>query len=242
MDVSLLSSFSQALDNPEQTVTILEIGAGFGRLAEALLNVFPGKLRYIILDAVPGSLMYSYLYLKEAFPELAIGAHFLGDSDNSDKFSVYIAPAWHCPKIDGKIDISINIESFQEMSPAHVHHYLELIDRATKSEGLVYLSNARNYVNKTGCQYPARWRKLYVGNTPRSWSENHPTEIFTVTPSENNWTTQNMALEGAHCFSVDTLKNNTSKPIKSEVIQNIDSSNELPTLAMRLLRFFSRHR
>ena len=66
MDMLLLTAFVD-LEN-EKPYKILEIGGGFGRLADFLFLSSKANLKYVNIDAVPVSLMYAYLYLKKNFP------------------------------------------------------------------------------------------------------------------------------------------------------------------------------
>ena len=177
MDCNLIFKFSKI--DKEKRISIIEIGGGYGRLAEVFIG--GGGLNfthYLLVDVTPGSLMYSYLYLKNQHPELNIGAYFNGDEYSSD-FDCYIMPGWHLDKVISKtFDISINIESMQEMDRTHVDYYINQFDRLIKSGGLVYLSNSRDYIFNGKLNIPEKWSKLFDENTPRSWTKNHPTQIY----------------------------------------------------------------
>ena len=122
--------------------------------------------------------MYSYLYLKSQFPDLRIGSYYNDEAYTGD-FDCYIMPSWYAHLLPGSsFDISINIESLQEMSQHHVDYYLALFDRLTKPEGEIYLSNARDYVFKGNWSIPRNWETVFLHNTPRSWSPDHPTHIL----------------------------------------------------------------
>ena len=131
-----------------------------------------------MIDAVPGSLMYAYYYLTSQFPELKIGSFYAGDAYDSS-YDCYILPSWQTSVLeDNFFDISINIETMQEMQQHHVDFYLKLFDRLTIFGGTVYLSNARDYVFKGAWNIPPHWQTFYFNNTPRSWSADHPTHIL----------------------------------------------------------------
>ena len=180
MDCNLIFNHSHSLADKEKRTSIIEIGGGYGRLAEVFLG---GKeawnsVHYLLVDAVPASLMYSYFYLKSQHPNLSIGAYFNGDEYSSD-YDCYIMPSWHLDKIVPKtFDISINVESMQEMVQEQVDYYINQFDRVTKPGGLVYLSNSKVYVFKGKWNIPKYWKKLFDENTPRSWTTNHPTQIY----------------------------------------------------------------
>lgn len=175
MDINLITA---ALDFPRnERIFACEVGGGYGRLAEVFLGDLFDSVHYVLIDAVPGSLMYAYLYLKSQFPERKIGSYYHGDVYN-ENFDCYIMPAWYSHLLPNQaFNISINIESMQEMEQHHVDYYLALFDRATKQDGLIYLSNARDYVFRGNWNFPKHWDTIALHNTPRSWSPDHPTHI-----------------------------------------------------------------
>jgi len=177
MDANLIGGFSDLWSAPRK-IAICEVGGGYGRLAEVLMGLLPGSVHYVLVDAVPGSLMYAYMYLRAQFPHLKIGSYYQNDS-YSDEFDCYIMPAWQSQTLpDSAFDVCINIESLQEMEQRHVDHYMAMFDRLTMADGMVYLSNARDYVFKGTWKIPGHWELLFINNTPRSWTADHPTQIF----------------------------------------------------------------
>jgi hypothetical protein len=162
----------------DKRFSVCEVGGGYGRLAEIFLSDLCDSVHYVLIDAVPGSLMYAYLYLKAQFPNRRIGCYYNGDTYSED-FDCYIMPSWHAHLLpSSKFDISINIESMQEMLQHHVDYYISFFDRLTKSEGLIYLSNARDYVFQGDWNIPNHWETLFLHNIPRSWTADHPTHIL----------------------------------------------------------------
>jgi len=176
LDLSLITIFSA--NTSRERLAICEVGGGYGRLAEVFLETHKKRVHYVMVDAVPGSLMYAYYYLKSQFPELNIGSYYAGD-DYDSSYDCYILPSWRtCVLQEAFFDVCLNIESMQEMQQHHVDFYLELFDRLTVSGGEVYLSNARDYVFNGEWNIPSHWKTLYLNNTPRSWSADHPTHIL----------------------------------------------------------------
>jgi putative sugar O-methyltransferase len=176
MDLNLITAY---LPDPlPAKLSIVEVGGGYGRLAEAMLRLAPGAVHHLLIDAVPGSLMYAYLYLRRLFPRRRIGSFYAGDAYDPD-FDCYIMPAWHSPNLaDGAFDLAVNIESMQEMDGHHIDYYLALFDRVTVPDGTIYISNARDYVYQGPWNFPERWEVLFMHNTPRSWSRVHPTIVM----------------------------------------------------------------
>lgn len=179
MDLNLLYSFRPT--NPQGPTSFLEVGGGYGRLAEAALNVFGESIRYVMVDSVPGSLYYAREYLSRACPEARIGSYYNGDPFDLQTYSCFIVPAWHFERLNTQTyDVCVNIESFQEMSQIHVDYFLALFARVTREGSLVYVSNAHDYLFQGDWNYPDTWQKLLCTNTPRSWTPDHPTEVLSV--------------------------------------------------------------
>jgi putative sugar O-methyltransferase len=176
MDMLLLTAFVD-LEN-EKPYKILEIGGGFGRLADFLFLSSKANLKYVNIDAVPVSLMYAYLYLKKNFPNKKVSIK-TNNSQPEDHCDILILPAWHIDKTSiNQADISINIESMQEMSQELVDFYFSYINENTCKNGLIYLVNSRDYKFQGAWNIPKNWRCILKNRTPRSWTLNHPVEIF----------------------------------------------------------------
>ena len=182
MDLNLITAY---LPTPlPERLRVVEVGGGYGRLAEGLLRLLPGGVHHLLIDAVPGSLMYAYLYLRRVFPRRRIGSFYAGDAYDPD-FDCYVMPAWHSAGLlDGAFDLAVNIESMQEMSAEHIEYYLGLFDRVTSPEATIYISNARDYVYQGEWNFPAGWEVLFMHNTPRSWSRCHPTVVMRKGPAD----------------------------------------------------------
>jgi len=109
--------------------SILELGAGYGRTAYALLSLFP-EATYTIVDIEP-ALTISRWYLSELF--------------GADRLR-FLSPQEALKLADGSIDLALTISSLQEMTPAQVAEYLAMFDR-TAQGGVVYLKQWRTWLN-----------------------------------------------------------------------------------------------
>ncbi len=187
LDINTISAF---LDPALHTYQILEVGGGYGRLAEVFYNQFgQGRIKYVLLDAVPASLMYSYLYLSKTLPTVRIGFYYNDDPLDLDRFDCYIMPSWHFDASlwQSKFDCCINIQSMQEMNQHHVDHYLRLFDQILKEgSGIAYISNEKDYIFRGDWNYPDTWQRLLETRTPRSWTRNSPTEVFKKTTTRTH--------------------------------------------------------
>ena len=136
--------------------SILEVGAGYGRTAYALLSLFPSAT-YTIVDIEP-AVDISRWYLTELFG--AERLRFLGPDE-----------AASIP--DASIDLAISISSLHEMTPPTVSTYLHLIDQVA-ADGHVYLKqwtswhNVDDLMTSTMADYPFpdRWRQLHWAPAP----------------------------------------------------------------------------
>jgi hypothetical protein len=179
LDMDLIYSFAERAGEPTR---VLEVGGGYGRLAEAMLNVFGKSIRYVMVDAVPMSMFYAKRYLAQTCPEVRLGSYYDGDAFDLDRFDCYIVPAWHFDALNTyRYDACVNILSFQEMALKHVDHYLSLFDRVAEDRALIYVANAHDGWFRGPWNYPKHWDKRFSARSPRRWSEDHPVEVFIKT-------------------------------------------------------------
>ena len=174
-DVNAVLGF--VMPSEKDVIRIAEIGAGYGRLAEALHNVLAGRCRYTIVDSVPASLMFSYFYLRRQLPNAKIGSFYAGDT-LTDDFDIYIMPSWELQNHQHRWDAVIAIEAFQEMNKVHVDFYTARMEASLSVGGLTYLSGSWRYINRDAYTFSNRMQTLWIGNTPRSWTYVHPTHIL----------------------------------------------------------------
>lgn len=156
----------------------LEIGAGFGGLAEKIIRNI--KCKYIIMDLPEANLLSSY-YLKKNFPKLKfllsnqiIDNEYL-KYEHIKKYDIIILNPW--TNIDPKIkfDLIINTRSMMEMNKEIIDYYFKLIHRHISNDG--YFFNINRYV-KDSVGYPIRlidypydknWRVI---SSKSSWVQN----------------------------------------------------------------------
>lgn len=156
---------------------VVEIGGGYGRLAEAFCNLFPGLVTWVLIDAVPSSMIYAAEYLRKACPGIRVASHY--DGAHPRDADCYILPSWRLEEIDGMtFDLAINVQSMQEMDQHHVDFYLNWLDGALKPGALAYLVNRRDHVFRGDWNYPARWECMEQTTTPRSFLRDMPAEIY----------------------------------------------------------------
>ena len=97
--------------------TIMEIGPGFGRLPHSILQQFQNIENYFIID-LDFMLPFQQEYLKEVLKE-------------SEYKKIEFLPPKDISNIPN-IDITINIDSFQEIKPEIVKDYLNFISSKSK--------------------------------------------------------------------------------------------------------------
>jgi putative sugar O-methyltransferase len=184
MDLNLLTAYLP--DEMPRPLRICEVGGGFGRVAEAFLELCKEGIHYVLVDAVPASMMYAYQYLRRAFPERKIGSVYAGDTYDTS-FDCFILPAWQSDALqDASFHLAVNIESMQEMEDHHIKHFMTMFDRVTTADATIYISNARDYVYRGAWTFPPSWEVLFQHNTPRSWTKDHPTIIMVKRPHDQS--------------------------------------------------------
>lgn len=119
--------------------TILEIGAGWGRLAHFMTTLNP-QLNYIIAD-IPLTLFVAQQYLSKILPN-NIAFNYsktrnmkqIDDEILKEKTGISFIGTHCIPLIQpNTVDLSINIASFQEMELENIELYMEDINRFSKS-------------------------------------------------------------------------------------------------------------
>lgn len=126
-----------------QAWTVLDIGAGYGRLAHRAVAAFPDTVRYLCTDAIATStfLCESYLGFRglaglERSPARVVALHELEAS---------VQP--------GTVDLAINIHSFSECAPSAIDawlaflagrrvRHLMIVPNALAGDGVTMLTNA----------------------------------------------------------------------------------------------------
>lgn len=199
IDVLELTAFVPTSTAPK--LRILEVGGGWGRLAEMMLALFPGKIEYVMVDAVPVSLVCADAYLRHAFPNLEIGSSARGDSYEPGAYDLYFVPSWDVDRLgSSRFDVVVNIESFQEMTQDRVDLYLSWFDLMLADHGIAYLANSRDYVFKGNWNYPTSWRTLARHRTPRSWTADNSTHV--LQKSVGNFSAANMVIDAAYARTI----------------------------------------
>lgn len=146
---------------------VLEIGAGYGMLAAALLRVFPAA-SYTIVD-LPTSLMLSGCYLR---------------SRMASRSMVSLVLSADLPELEGTpIDLAVNTLSFGEMGDATVDAYAAFLRRNLKPTGILFEQNFahRQFAQPNFCDPGAILGRhlrltaesrlgLYLKGVPRLWA------------------------------------------------------------------------
>lgn len=106
---------------------VLEVGAGFGRLAHSILANFNNVSKYYIVD-LDWMLNFSRAYLERVL-----------DRHLFEKLVFVPTSGYQNIEPNRKIDLVINIDSFQEMEPLVATDYLDFIGKRASS---FYCKNA----------------------------------------------------------------------------------------------------
>ena len=125
-------SFLNSVDCNFKPRTILEIGGGYGSLAEVIGKSGLNKFKYIGLD-LPPMFLLAREYIEKSFRgrgEIKITQRLKNEKlqiNDLERFS--FLPNWTIEKLHGSIDLFVNFISFQEMEPEIVKNYAYHIQR-----------------------------------------------------------------------------------------------------------------
>ena len=180
MDVNLLRIAAGDLQT-ESTIRILDIGGGYGRLADAVLRTWDVPAHVTMADEIPISLTWAHSYLTARLEHRSISISLDGIVDESS--DVAIVPGWHRTRLpDQSFDLAVNIESFQEMPDSEIASWIQTVDRCLCPGGFILISNSRAYVNRSPWPIPESWNLVVSTETPRSWTPDHPTALYRKGP------------------------------------------------------------
>jgi len=109
-EINFLQSHLGVLDRAD--VRVLDIGAGYGRMAHRLLEANPQMTGYTCVDAVPESTFLCEFYLD-----------FRGLADRADVIPLDEVDQ----RLDGRFDVALNIHSFSECTYDAVEWWLQRV-------------------------------------------------------------------------------------------------------------------
>jgi putative sugar O-methyltransferase len=121
---------------------VLELGAGYGRDAYAMLATKPG-IKYVIVD-IPPALWVAETYLRHQFPDRRIFRYreFSSFAEVEDEFRncdiAFLLSTQIASLPDGLADLVVNISSLHEMRLEQIAFYFTHFDRLLKDDGLFY--------------------------------------------------------------------------------------------------------
>jgi len=100
------------------SIRLLDIGAGYGRLAHRVVEAFPNVNELLCTDAIPESTFLSAFYLK-----------FRGVEQKAAVIPLHKIESALLQR-KGQIDIAVNVHSFSECTLASIQWWLDLVQRA----------------------------------------------------------------------------------------------------------------
>ena len=121
----------------------LELGAGYGRDAHAILATNPG-IKYVIVDIAP-ALWVAEKYLRNQFPLLRMFCyrdfeHFADIEKDFLECDIAFFLSTQIGRLpDGLADLVVNVSSLHEMRLEQIGFYLSQFDRLLKEGGTFYL-------------------------------------------------------------------------------------------------------
>ncbi len=155
---------------------VLELGAGYGRVAWAFLEAFP-QARYIVCD-IPPALGIAQQYLTTLFPDRPT-FHFRHFDDGAEVAGelaqaqlAFLTPN-QLELLDPLgVSLFVNISSLHEMRPEQIAYYLGQVDRHTS--GCFYTKQWRDWHNEEDdvrvgqhdYPIPEHWETIYAHRHP----------------------------------------------------------------------------
>jgi len=142
-----LLAFAQIFAQLPRRPRILEIGAGYGALATAILSAVP-DCEYWICD-LPESLLFSGLYLSLTSDD-TIQLHSVGKQTSA---RINLVPNYLFPLLADRFDLVINTLSLSEMSEAQIDCYASGISKLIGETGAFFEQNKDSrYIGWSHCK------------------------------------------------------------------------------------------
>ena len=138
-----------AAHGPDRPLRVLEIGAGYGAVADQLLRRLPVAV-YAICD-LPENLFLSGYFVPANHPGRTV-AFLLPDAADAAELQFVVPP--YLELLDGPFDLIVNTYSFQEMNRSSVERYLAFAAQRLASDGLLFSLNAHG---KAGITAPRQY-------------------------------------------------------------------------------------
>tara|TARA_R100000734_G_C3318144_1_gene112001 strand:- start:1243 stop:2226 length:984 start_codon:yes stop_codon:yes gene_type:complete len=137
----ILNYFIDLYESTNNPNSILEVGAGYGGLANLMMNKFTNT-KYIIIDVQP-ILSVSATFLHKMGKKVTFGNEIISVDDFllSDKDCLFLHPQEIHKISDNSIDLSMNVDSLFEMPFGISQNYLGHFDRVTKDK--IYSNNRK---------------------------------------------------------------------------------------------------
>lgn len=156
----------ERLKNTERP-TVVEIGAGWGGFLSMLKKYVP-NMQMVIVD-LPMTLLFSATYLPTVFPELKVG-YFGSKTFTGQEDVIFMVPnqfpLWK-PK---RINLAVNLVSFQEMTTEQVRNYSNQLK--SKFCSVLYSYNKSKSENNTEIQN--------VNDCLSNWDYSHNIKLLNV--------------------------------------------------------------
>jgi putative sugar O-methyltransferase len=159
----------------EEPRLVVELGAGYGRLAYVMRRMYP-NCTYVICD-LPEALICANSWLSRVLPGQVVPYEESRKALTLSREALLARPCWtlgthQLEALAGNaVDVFVNIYSFAEMPLSTIEHYFRHIDRVTN--GILFIKqrkreeNAKDSVTVIVDTYPvpSSWRVLFHQDT-----------------------------------------------------------------------------
>jgi len=216
-DYLLIKKFLTNFDDDDKQFKFLEIGGGYGRLAEIFMTRHCENITYIISDSIPESIYYSYAYLKTRLPDVNVTLVLDGtEIPDLNQSGIIILPSWRLGGLNSNaIDLFMNVASIQETIDKTAHAYFSEAERLLKKEGMFFFENSREFFYRREYHYPDNWQYQLKTRSPRSRTIDYPVDILHVKDSKQE--KNNIAILAAYYQVISNLAIDEVAELKAQI-------------------------
>jgi len=144
------TAMTESLPAGESIGSVIELGAGYGRIAWVFLSAMP-EVRYVVVD-IPPALAVAERYLSSLFADRRVFGfrHFDGFAEVADEFDAaqiaFLTPNQLDLLPPQGADLFVNVSSLHEMRPDQIEHYFSAIQ--THCAGRFYTKQWQRSINE----------------------------------------------------------------------------------------------
>jgi putative sugar O-methyltransferase len=213
---------------------ILEIGAGYGGVADLLIRALSPTV--VVICDLPENLFLSFFYLSVNHPQYDVRiVHDENPKPLNGKTLIFCTPQG-IELIKRKYELVVNTHSFQEMNLDEIHRYFDYIFNNMKDDSLFYFLNHFGAAGaQKPCDYPLDRFKIeswgpFPVPQPRFFHRKQAIETLLIKSKEHGWPPHFQDISENIALLLFAGVNENVVPVCNRIVKNMLSPLEVTYL------------